>query len=337
MADNGKMRAIVYTKYGPPEVLQLTEVDKPTPMDNEVLIKIFATTVNFGDLIARNFSPSKFRMPLPLLPIMRIVFGIRKPRKKILGNEFAGEIEAVGKDVTLFKKGDQVFGYPGQNMGTYAEYRCMPEDGVLALKPTNMSFEEATVIPYGSMMALSLLQKGHIQSGEHILINGASGGIGSAAVQLAKHHFGAEVTGVCGTPRMDFVKSLGADKVIDYTKEDFTQSGEAYDLVFDILNKSSFSHVKHTLKPNGRYLLVSFGMRQLVTMVRTKLLGNKKVICSFASDSPEDLRNVKELAETGKLKAIIDKRFPLEQIAEAHQYIEEGNKMGHIVITVKDA
>jgi NADPH:quinone reductase-like Zn-dependent oxidoreductase len=332
------MKAIVYTKFGPPDVLQLKEVEKPTPKDNEILIRIYATTVNYGDIITRNFKnipPSKFNMPMPFWFGARIYFGLRKPKITILGAELAGEIEAVGKDVKRFKKGDQVFGYIGMSMGAYTEYLCMPEDGVVALKPANMTYEEAATVPYGTLMALSLLRKVSIQRGQKVLINGASGGIGSAAVQLAKSHFGAEVTGVCGTPRLELVKSLGADKVIDYTKEDFTQSGETYDLIFDILGKSSFSRCKSSLKQNGRYLLASFKMRPLFQMLWTKMIGSKKVICAMATDKAEDLIFIKELVEAGKIKSVIDRRYPLEQTAEAHRYYEKGHKKGNVVITVE--
>jgi len=339
------MKAIVYTEYGPPEVLQLKEVEKPTPKDNEILIRIYATPASYGDMLARNFreiSPRQFTMPFPLWLPTRMYFGFTKPRIKILGSEFAGEIEAVGQDVKLFRKGDQVFGYRGQSMGAYAEYLCMPEDGVVAIKPANMTYEEAAVVPMGAIVALNLLRKVNIQPGQKVLVNGASGGIGSAAVQLAKSHFGAKVTGVCGTPRLEFVKSLGADKVIDYTKEDFTQSGETYDLIFDILGKSSFSRCKNSLTQNGRYLLASFKMGQLVQMLWTSMIGSlpgrqtgKKVICAIAPGSTEDLISVKELIEAGKIKAVIDRRYPLEQTAEAHSYIEKGHKKGHIVITVE--
>ena len=330
------MKAIVYTEYGSPDVLQLKEVAKPTPEDNEVLIRIYATTVNFGDLMARNFkaiSPRKFNMPLLFWLPARLAFGFRKPKKKILGSEFAGEVEAVGAAVTRFKPGDQVFGYRGQSMGAYAEYLCMPEDGVLAIKPANMTYEEAATVPYGALTALSLLRKVNIQRGQKVLINGASGGIGAAAVQLAKY-FGAEVTGVCGTPRVGFVKALGADKVIDYTKEDFTRNGETYDLIFDILGKSSFSRCKRSLKQNGIYLLASFKMRQLFQMLWTSMIGGQKVICALSSEKPEDLIFIKELVEAGKIKASIDKCYPLEQTAEAHRYIEAGLKKGNVVITV---
>ncbi len=331
------MKAIVCTKYGPPEVLQLKEVEKPTPKDNEVLIRVRATSVNFGDTMARNFkaiTPREFNMPFLLWLLVKISFGLREPKITILGSELAGEIEAVGKDVKRFKKDDQVFGYPGQSFGAYAEYLCMPEDGVLAIKPANMTYEEAAVVPYGAIMALNLLRKMNIQPGQKVLVNGASGGIGSAAVQIAKH-FGAEVTGVCGTPRLEFVKSLGADKVIDYTKDDFTQNGETYDLIFDILGKSSFSQCQSSLKPNGTLLFASFKMKQLFQMLWTSRAGTRKVICAIAPGSVEDLISVKELVETGKIKSIIDRRFPLEEAAEAHRYVEQGHKKGNVVITLE--
>ena len=332
------MKAIVYTEYGPPDVLQLKEVAKPDPKEDEVLIRIYATSVNYGDLVARNFkeiSPRKFNMPFLFWLLAKISFGIRKPKISILGSEFAGEVESTGKDVKSFKQGDQVFGYLGQSMGAYAEYLSVPEDGVLAIKPANMSSEEAAVVPMGAIMALYLLrEKGNIQSGQKVLINGASGSIGSAAVQLAKY-YGAEVTGVCSTPRLEFVKSLGADKVIDYTKEDFTQSGETYDLIFDILGKSSFSRCKSSLSQNGHCLYASFKMSQIIQMLWTSMTSSKKVICALAPGSTEDLVSVKELIEAGKIKAAIDRCFPLEQTAEAHRYVETGLKKGHIAITVE--
>ena len=333
------MKAIVCTEFGPPDVLHIEEVEKPAPKDNEVLIRVYATSVNYGDLVARNFkniTPRQFNMPFLFWLIAKISFGLKKPNLKILGSEFAGKIEAVGKDVTLFKAGNPVFGYLGQSMGAYAEYLCIPEDGVLAIKPTNMTYEEAAAVPMGAIMALHLLrEKGNIQPGQKVLVNGASGSIGSAAVQIAKS-FGAEVTGVCSTPRLEFVKSLGADKVIDYTQEDFTQSGETYDLIFDILGKGSFSRAKNSLTPNGRYLFASFKMKQLRQMLWTSMTGsNKKVICALAPGSTEDLISVKELIEAGKIKTIIDRSFPMEQVAEAHQYVEEGHKKGDVVITVE--
>ena len=330
------MKAIVFTEYGSPDVLQLKEVTKPAPKDNEVLIRVCATSVNYGDLAARNFkaiSPQEFNMPLLFWLLAKISFGLSKPNITILGSEFAGKVEAAGKAVKLFKPGDQVFGYPGQSFGAYAEYLCMPEDGTVALKPANLTYEEAAVVPYGAIMALNLLRKMNIQPGQKVLINGASGGIGSAAVQIAKH-FGAEVTGVCGTPRLGFVKSLGADKVIDYTKDDFTKNGETYDLIFDILGKSSFSRCQGSLKPNGTLLFASFKMRQLFQMLLTSKTEGKKVICAIAPGSLEDLISVKELIEAGKIKAVIDRRFPLEQAAEAHRYVENGYKKGNVVITL---
>jgi NADPH:quinone reductase-like Zn-dependent oxidoreductase len=331
------MKAIVYTEYGPPDVLRLEEVEKPAPQDDEILIRIHAVSVSTGDLMARNFgniTPGTFTMPAPLWLPTRMYFGWKKPKIRILGAELAGEVEAVGKDVKRFKKGDQVFGYPGQSMGAYAEYRCMPESGAVAIKPANMSYEEAAVVPYGGIMALNLLRKANVQPGHKVLINGASGGIGSMAVQLARHHFGAEVTGVCATPRLEFVKSLGADKVLDYTKEDFTQNGETYDLIFDILGKGSFSRAKNSLAPEGRYLYVSFKMKQVFQMLRTSLAGGQKVICALIPEKPDDLNTVRELAEAGKIKALIDRRFPLEQTAAAHRYVEQGQKQGPVVITV---
>jgi NADPH:quinone reductase-like Zn-dependent oxidoreductase len=331
------MRAIVYTKYGPPEVLQLTEVEKPTPRDSEILIRIHATPVNIGDIWARNFkeiSPHKFTMPFPLWLPSRMYFGFTKPRINILGSEFAGEVEAIGKDVNRFKKGDQVFGYRGQSMGANAEYLCMSEDGLVAIKPANMTYDEAATVPYGALTALSLLRKVNIQPGQKVLVNGASGGIGSAAVQLARY-FGADVTGVCGTPRLDFVKSLGADQVIDYTREDFTKNGKTYDVIFDILGKSSFSRCKNSLTHNGIYLLASFKMKQLFQMLSTSMVGGKKVICALSSESLEDLVFIKELVEAGKIKSIIDRRYPLEQTAEAHRYVEKGYKTGSVIIILE--
>jgi NADPH:quinone reductase-like Zn-dependent oxidoreductase len=331
------MKAIVYHKYGPPEVLKLEEVEKPTPKDNEILIRVCAAPVNYGDIVARNFAniPTReFHMPLPLLFPARIFFGFRKPRITILGAELTGEIESVGKNVTLFREGDQVFGYRGQSMGANAEYLCMPEDGMVGIKPTNMTYEEAACVPYGGIMALSLLRKVYVQKGQKVLINGASGGIGSLAVQLAKH-YGAEVTGVCSTPRLEYVKALGADKIIDYTKEDFTQSGETYDLIFDILGKSTFSHCRNSLKPNGRYLLASFKIGKVLQMLGTSIIGSKKVICAMASEKQEDMVLLKELVEAGEIKTIIDRTYPLEQAAEAHKYYEEGHAQGKVVITVE--
>lgn len=330
------MKAIVYTEYGPPDVLQLKEVEKPVPKDNEILVKVYATSVGYGDIVTRNFRyiPAReFHMPLLFLLPVKIAFGLKKPKNQILGSELAGEIEHVGKDVKKFKKGDQVFAYVGAKMRANAEYLCMPEDGTVWIKPANMSYEEAACVPYGGIMALSHLRKVAIREGSHVLVNGASGGIGSIAVQLAKH-YGAEVTGVCSTPRVEYVKALGADRVIDYTREDFTRNGETYDCIYDILGMSSFSRCKKSLKPDGRYLLASFKTGKLLQMLVTSIIGRKKVICAIASEKQEDMVLLRELVEKGKIKTIIDRTFPLEQTAEAHRYIEEGNKKGQVVITI---
>jgi len=336
------MKAVVYSEYGPPEVLQLTRVDKPSPRKNQILVKIHATSVGFGDLTVRRFgeiSPREFNMPLAFWLLGRMSFGFNKPKRKILGHEFAGEVEAVGEDVRLFAPGDEVFGHVA-NMGADAEYVTMPQTGMVLMKPANVSYEEAAVVPYGAFTALSLLRKADIRPGQRVLVNGASGGIGSAAVQLAKH-YGAHITGVCGTPRMEFVRALGADTVIDYTAEDFTKNGETYDLIIDVLGRSSFSRCKSSLTPNGRYLLVSFKARDLFDMLWTSIAASlpgrqtgKRVICAVAPERIEDLAKVKALIEAGVIKAVIDRTFHLEQVAEAHRYVERGHKKGHIAITV---
>jgi NADPH:quinone reductase-like Zn-dependent oxidoreductase len=328
------MKAVVYTEYGSPDVLHLREVAKPTPKDNEVRVRVRATPVNFGDLIARRFNtttPRTFSMPAFFWLPARLAFGFSRPKKNILGSEFAGVVEAVGRDVNNFKVGDPVFGYRGMNMGANAEYLCMPENGAIAIRPANMSDEEAASVPYGALTALGILRKANIQPGHNVLINGASGSIGSYAVQLAKY-YGADVTGVCSTPRLGLVKSLGADRVIDYTREDFTQSGETYDLIVDVLNKSSFARCRRVLKPNGRYLLVSFHLKQIIQMFITSMVGGPKVICAMSSEKREDLLFIKELVEAGKIKAVVDRCYPLEQTAEAHRYVEKGHKTGSVVI-----
>jgi NADPH:quinone reductase-like Zn-dependent oxidoreductase len=301
------MKAIVYTKYGPPDVLQLKEVEKPTPRDNEVRIRVYATTVAAEDPMMRSFTFSiLFWLPL------RIAFGILRPRKTILGSELAGEIESVGEDVKLFRRGDQVFGSDISGLGAYAEYKCLSEEGVLAIKPANMTYEEAAP--------------------------GASGSIGTAAVQIARY-FGAEVTGVCSTTNLELVKSLGADKVIDYTEKDFTKTGETYDIIFDTVSKSSFSRCKGSLTEKGIYFSAVPGLAILFQMLWTSKIGKKKAMFSATGllPVPERLSFLKELIElykAGKIRQVIDRRYPLEQIAAAHSYVEKGHKKGNVVITV---
>lgn len=322
------MKAIVYTKYGPSDVLQIQEIEKPTPKDNELLIRVYATTVTLYDCWMRSStSPPGFG------PLMRIATGIKKPKQPILGTELAGEIEVVGKDVTRFKKGDQVFAYLGMSLGAYVEYKCLPEDGVMALKPINMSYEEAAAIQQGALTALFFLRNGNIQKGQKVLIFGASGGVGTYAVQLAKY-FGAEVTGVCSTAKLELVKSLGADKVIDYTQDDFTKSGETYDIILDTIGKSSVARSKKSLKKEGFYLFTTFGLPKLFQILWLKMTSNKKVFMGTLKETTEDLVFIRDLVEAGKLVSVIDRRYPLEQVAEAHRYVETGQKKGNVVITV---
>ncbi len=330
------MKAIIYDTYGLPEVLKLVELNKPAPKENEILIKNYAASVNYGDILARNLkdvTPHKFNMPVLFWIMAKLFFGFSKPKIKILGSEFSGDVEAVGKNIIRFKVGDKVFGYRGQSMGTYAEYFVVPEKSVVTLKPENISYEEAAAVPGGSMVALFVLKKVNVQKGEKVLVIGASGGNGNFIVQIAKG-FGAEVTGICGTNRVDFVKALGADKVIDYTKEDFTNNGVKYDVIFDVLGRTGFSKCKNSLTENGKYVLISFKVKQLLQMMWTSFFGNKKVICVLSPQRHEDLVAVSKMIEEGKLKSIIDKIFPLNKAAEAHKYVEQGNKKGNVIISV---
>lgn len=305
------MKAIICTKYGPPEVLQLKEVEKPEPKNNEILIKIFATTVTASDCIVRGFNLPTWSM---MGIMMRLVIGFTKPRNPILGMVLAGEVESVGKDVERFKSGDQVYTINVRRFGTYAEYICLPKNEVIAPKPSNLTFEEAAAIPYGGMIALQYLKKGNVQPGQKVLIYGASGANGTAAVQLAKY-FGAEVAGVCSTANLELVKSLGADLVIDYTKEDFTNRNERYDFILDAVgrSKSSKYNFEKALTPAGIFISVDDGSPKFHTA---------------------DLILLKELVETRKLKPVIDRRYPLEQMVEAHRYVDQGHKKGSVIITV---
>jgi NADPH:quinone reductase-like Zn-dependent oxidoreductase len=322
------MKAVVYTEYGSPDVLQLKEVAKPSPKDNEILVRICATSVTPTDCAYRKADPF----------IIRFINGLMRPKNIILGNMLAGEIEAVGKAVKLFKQGDPVFGSADTDFGTHAEYKCLPEEGVVTIKPVNMTYEEAVGVPEALTALYFLRDLAHIQSGQKVLINGASGAIGTYAVQLAKY-FGAEVTGVCSTTNLELVKSLGADNVIDYTKQDFTKTGQTYDVIFDAVGKSSFSRCKGSLKQSGIYLFTNPTLTIAIQMLWTSKVGSKKAILGFAglNQSKENLIFLKELVETGKIKSVIDRCYPLAQIAEAHQYVETGRKKGNVIITVGDS
>ncbi|MFA5849525.1 MAG: NAD(P)-dependent alcohol dehydrogenase [Bacteroidales bacterium] len=324
------MKAIVHTKYGPPDELQLLEVEKPLPKDNEVLIKMHATTITTTDCNARNFT----FVPKSFMFFARLVFGFKTPKINILGIDLAGEIEAVGKDVKLFKEGDHVFGSPGTKFGGHAEYCCVPEKGALAIKPAYMSWEDAAAISLAGNTALFFIRDlANIQPGQKILIHGASGAIGTYAVQLARY-YGAEVTGVCSTTNADLVKSLGAHKVIDYTKEDFTKTNERYDFVFDVVGKTTFSQCKGILKQKGIYLENNLELKDILRMMWTSLIGGKKIKGGVSKETAKNLYFFIELIESGKLKPVIDRVFPLEKTAEAFQYVENGHKKGNVIITI---
>jgi len=329
------MKAIVWTKYGSPDGLQLREVEKSTPKDNEVLIKIHAATASTPDTELR-----RLKLPLLFAIPLRLYIGFIKPtRITILGTEFAGEIEAAGKDVTRYKPGDQVFGYTGLAMGTYAEYMCLPEKssgiaGVMEKKPVNMSYEEAAAVPFGGLEALHSLEKIDIQRGQKVLIVGAGGSIGTWTVQLAKH-YGAEVTGVDHTEKLEMLRSIGVDHVIDYTREDFTKNGKTYDVIFDTIGKSPFSGSLRSLNENGTYFNANPGLFGGIRWRWASKRSNKKVIPWTAGYTVNNLLALKELIEAGKIKSIIDRRYPLEQTAEAHRYVDSGQKKGNVVIAVE--
>ena len=322
------MKAVVYERYGPPEVLQIQEVEKPIPKDNEVLIKIHATTVTSGDWRVRSLT-----VPFGFKLIMRVVFGVSRPKQPILGTELAGVIEAVGKDVSQFKIGDAVFAYSDAKMGCYAEYKCMPQDGAIALKPNNLLYEEAAALSFGGMTALDFFKRAKIQRGESVLINGASGAVGTAAVQLAKY-FGTEVTGVCSATNLEMVKSLGASHVINYSKEDFTQNGKTYDIIVDTVGTAPFSHSKASLKKGGRLLMVLAGLPEMLRAPWVSITSGKKAIAGPTATRVEDLRFIAKLAEMGVFKPVIDRRYPFEQMVEAHRYVDTGRKKGNVVITL---
>jgi len=329
------MKAIVWTKYGSADGLQLREVAQPIPKDKEVLIKVHATTVTTADTEFR-----RLKLPLPFSIPLRLYLGLRKPtRITILGTEFAGEIVSAGKNVTRYRPGDQVFGYTGLGMGTYAEYVCLSEvptamASVMAKRPANVTYQEAAAVPFGGLEALHSLRKANIQSGQQVLIVGAGGSIGTYAVQLAKH-YRAEVTGVDKTGKLEMLRSIGADHVIDYTQEDFTQSGRTYDVIFDTVGRSSFSGSLRSLKENGTYLNANPGLLGSVRERWASKRSSKKVIPWTGGYTTNNLLALKELIEAGTIKAIIDRCYPLEEIAEAHRYVETGHKNGNVVITME--
>jgi NADPH:quinone reductase-like Zn-dependent oxidoreductase len=322
---DSSMKTIIYTQYGPPEVVQLKEMDRPTPKVNEVLIKVHATTVNRTDC---GFRSAEYF-------IVRFFSGLLRPNNQTLGNEFAGEIEAIGKEVRSFKPGDRVFGYNDKTFGAHAQYMVMPEDGPIATKPASMTYQEAAPMIEGAHYALCDIRAAKIQSGQKVLINGATGAIGSAAVQIVKS-MGAEVTAVCGTPQVELVRSLGADVVIDFIKEDFTKLPPTFDVVFDAVGKSSFGKCKPLLKKGGLYMSTELGpgsQNPFLAMI-TPLLGGKKVLFPIPSISKTDVIFFKELFEAGKFKPVIDRQYPLEQVEEAYRYVETGQKIGNVVITI---
>lgn len=322
------MKAVVYTQYGPPEVLHLAEARKPIPRDNEVLIRVHASTVSAPDYRCRSFTvPRSFWLPA------RLALGVLRPRRPILGAELAGEIEAVGKAVTKFKPGDPIFAAALTRFGGYAQYACLPEAGVIATKPTNMTFEEAAAVPIGARAALHFLRKANLRPGHKVLVYGASGSVGTFALQLAKY-YQAEVTGVCSGANLNLVKSLGADAVVDYTKENFAAAGPVYDVVFVTVDKGSFSDCVSALKSNGIYLNATTPVRTL--QMRWAALTTKKTIVTGEHPKQDDvdLLFLKDLIENGKLRSVIDRRYPLEQIVEAHRYVDKGHKKGNVVITV---
>ncbi len=325
------MKAVVFTRYGSPDVLQLRQIAKPALKDDEVLIKVHATTVTMGDCEIRSS-----RFPLWLWPLIRIWIGVFRPRKKVLGQELAGEVEAVGKSVTRFQKGESIFASTGMHLGSYAEYVVLPEapeEGVLAAKPANMTYAEAAALPVGGLIAWDFLSRATIQAGQKVLINGAGGSIGTYAVQIAKV-FGAEVTSVDSTAKLDMLRTIGSDHVIDYTQDDFTRSGVTYDVIFDIVGKSPFSRSLKSLQPDGRYLLANPGLSYMLRGAWVSRSTNQKVIFTAPTPKPEDITELQALIEAGQVKTVIDRYYPLEQTADAHRYVDTGRKQGNVIITL---
>lgn len=326
-ANRSTMNAVVRTKYGPPEVLHMVELPKPTPKDKEVLVKIYATTVTSGDCRMRSLNvPAGFGL------IIRLAVGLVRPRQTVLGTEFAGVVEATGSKVMGFKVGDRVFGMSGFSMGAYAQYKCAAENGPLAHIPPNLSFEEAAALPFGGITALDFFRRGGLKAGDKLLVNGASGAVGVAAVQLARY-FGADVTAVCSGANADMMRALGAQQVIDYTRQDFTASGEQYDVIMDIVGTAGFARSKNSLRKGGRLLLVIATLGQMVSAA-WESAGGKKVIAGTSTERAEDVRLLAKLAQEGHLKPVIDRQYPIEQMAAAHLYVETGRKRGSVVIKV---
>lgn len=332
------MKTATINEYGGPEVLKIEEVEMPVPKEGQLLVKVHAVPINFGDIMGRNFrnvSSKQFNMPFIFWLLSKIAFGLRKPRFKVLGNSFSGEVTAVGTKVSKFKVGEQVYGYTGASFGCYSEYITISENGIVDLKPENISHEEAATIPYGALTALNLLRGLEVRPGDKVLIIGASGSIGSAALQLLKNINEADITAVCGSNSFEYVKELGADNLIDYKKtplDKHIQLSQNYSLIIDVLGRSTFTQCKNLLSDNGTYLRVSFKSRELLQMLWSKVVGGKRVICKLSGEKPADLKEISSLIKENKIKAIIDQTFLLSDVTEAHQYYESGERKGSVVI-----
>lgn len=323
------MKSIVCEKYGPPEVLQFKEIEKPEPASNEVRVRVHVTTVTAGDTRVRSLN-----MPFGFRFIGRLALGFSAPRQPILGTEFAGTVESVGRGVTKFSLGEEVFAFSGAKMGSYAEYICVAEDGVMARRPTNLTGSEAAALSFGGTTALDFLRRANLQKGEKVLVNGASGGVGTAVLQLAKY-FGAHVTGVCSAGNVTWVGALGADKVVDYTAEDFTRNGETYDVIVDTVGNALFPRIKNSLNERGRLLQVVAGLQDMLRNPWVSMTTTRKVIAGPTAERAEDLLQLAAIAEAGHFKPVIDREYPFEQIVDAHRYVDTGRKKGNVVITLK--